>query len=318
VNLDRSEGGFTLVEMLIVIVISAVLMGGLVGGVMVAIRTYPENAGKLVQSHDAQLLASWLVPDVQSGGPASSAIDTGSGSSSGCTTGVDPSSSNALKLTWSGFDTPTTTFEADYRLVGLSSPFVLTRYFCQNSGPAISTIIGRNIATATAINPVGTNPNRVDVTVTDVGSSGSTFTIPTYSFTVSASRRSTQIPPPTPTTLPPATTTTTIPCQIATAAATPQPDHLTTDGTGHLQTNVAISLTTTGICTGLQLTIDTGNGTPPTVPLTSSAYGSTWTGTIAGNLYSWTAGTHPLTVVDSQSSVVPPTSTNPVTLQVSP
>ena len=55
---DRSESGFTLVELLIATVISGIIIAGIAGIMIVTLRTYPQSAARLSVSDNAQLLSS--------------------------------------------------------------------------------------------------------------------------------------------------------------------------------------------------------------------------------------------------------------------
>ena len=99
------EGGFTLVELLVTIVIMTVIIIGITAGLMVALKTYPSDATRLTQDESAQLLSTWLQADVLSAGPTYgpvgpptppvSGIDV-----SGTATACAGSLPTALRVTW--------------------------------------------------------------------------------------------------------------------------------------------------------------------------------------------------------------------------
>ena len=187
IRAGHGESGFTLVELLVVIVIGTIVMGGAATALIASSSNYMASATRLVQSHDAQLLSSWVVPDIISAGPNVGDIDTTSATNTtGCSGGVVVGSTNVLKLSWSDFVTAEP-FAASYRLEGL----MLVRYFCTNGSAPSRTVIGHNVQTAVA-KLVGQEIN-VAVTALVNGSA--------YSFSVSASHRTT-IPPSPTTTLP--------------------------------------------------------------------------------------------------------------------
>lgn len=62
----EDEGGFTFVELLVVIVVLGIVMSAITSALITVIRTAGGTADRMSQSHDAQLLSTWLVPDLQS------------------------------------------------------------------------------------------------------------------------------------------------------------------------------------------------------------------------------------------------------------
>ncbi len=71
---DRDESGFTLVELLVATVISGIIIGGIASILIVTLQSYPRSAAKLSASENAQLLSTWLLPDVQSADGAACGI----------------------------------------------------------------------------------------------------------------------------------------------------------------------------------------------------------------------------------------------------
>ena len=65
-----------------------------------------------------------------------------------------------------------------------------------------------------------------------------------------------------------------------------------------LTSDIAIALTSTGTCTGLQITFTPGSAGPSVVPLTAGAAGA-WSGSLSGSAYVWTKGTKTLNFTDS-------------------
>ena len=173
------EGGFTLIEMLMAIVISGIILGPIAATLLVGLRTSDETSNRLVGSNDAQMLSVWLTPDVQSAGGQSG--DVATSSNTDCS-GI----SNVLRLRWretSG--TTTTTYHAAYAISQSSGEWRLIRYLCVNSGSATTHVVARNLASSTAAS-ASANGTKVTVTVTEK----STPANPTgYTFTVSAHRR---------------------------------------------------------------------------------------------------------------------------------
>jgi prepilin-type N-terminal cleavage/methylation domain-containing protein len=211
---DRSEGGFTLIELLVAMTLTVLILAAVATSLIVTSGNYTASATRLIQSHNAQLLSSWLVADVASAGPNATDVDTAkTTSTTGCNGSVvsDGTHVNILKLAWSDFDTGTA-YAAAYRLEGSE----LVRYFCTSgSGPSL-TVVGRNVTSAAAT----VTAQEINVAVSVPVDSQP------YSFNVSASRRTKNVPlatttlPPATTTLPP-TTTTTLPPTTTTTTAGP-------------------------------------------------------------------------------------------------
>jgi hypothetical protein len=198
-SVDRSEGGFTLVEVLLATVISGLIIGGITTALIVSFRNYPRSASRLAQSNNPLLLSSWLVPDVQSAGWGSSTqaltdggpdIDTSAtGDTSGCLGGQsNPGGTNVVALRWSDADLGNL-FVADYRVVNSQ----LIRFYCTNATSPLQTVVGRDIAAypATNANLVGDSVVvHVQTTNGIAGAAcGGISQQACYSFNLSASRR---------------------------------------------------------------------------------------------------------------------------------
>src|SRR4051794_37335219 len=107
-----TEGGFTLIEMLIAISISALIFGVIGGAMILGFQTTGSSETVLNQSHDEQLLATRLPADAQSSDPGGA--DTASGTSWGCGGTPLPTSINILRLASTDLSTGVTSF-ASYR-----------------------------------------------------------------------------------------------------------------------------------------------------------------------------------------------------------
>ena len=178
----ESEDGFTLVEVLLAVVISAIIVGGIAGILIVTLESYPRSAARISLSDNAQLLSSYLVPDAQSAAWNAQGIDTGALTNiPGCSATPPPSSSNVVTLTWSQYDSQNVTYVAAYRQVDSE----LIRYFCKGGVLLNTTTVGRDIAPNGAVATQTVDSVNIAVRTVDlVNGSGSG-----YNFSVSAIRR---------------------------------------------------------------------------------------------------------------------------------
>lgn len=178
----RGEDGFTLIELLMSIVISGIIIAPLAAGVMVGLRTLGETSNRLSGSNDAQLLAAWITPDIQSAGNVAGDVVVAPTVNTECS-GV----ANRLRLKWRETQGGTTTnYVVAYAVVaGSEGRWFLTRFQCVNGGAATPHVILRNLASSTAASAT-VSGTKVTMTVTEA-------TDPTnpspYVFTISAYRR---------------------------------------------------------------------------------------------------------------------------------
>lgn len=181
-NRTRGEGGFTLVEMLMAIVVMGIIMGPLTAGVIVGLRTTDETANRLNGSNDAQILSVWLPPDIQSTGNQVGDVVYSPTVNTECS-----NVSNRLRLKWRETQGSTTTsYVVAYAVVaGTGGGWTLVRYQCINGAAATTHLVSRNLASSTATT-VTASGTKVTMTVTEKA----TPTDPTsYTFTVSGNRR---------------------------------------------------------------------------------------------------------------------------------
>lgn len=62
----RDEEGFTLIELVVAVAILGIIMSAVAGAFIVVVRTVGVTQERTSQSHDSQLLSTWLVADLQS------------------------------------------------------------------------------------------------------------------------------------------------------------------------------------------------------------------------------------------------------------
>lgn len=93
------------------------------------------------------------------------------------------------------------------------------------------------------------------------------------------------------------------PCVATAPALSPNPVSLQ-GNSGKLRSDVSVTVTTTGSCSGLGISYSDGN-TTLTAPLVANGAGTTWTGTISSDRApggGWTAGSRPVTVTGASNA----------------
>lgn len=138
---DRArDAGFTLIEVLIVLG----LMPILVGGISVAIITiYQDQRGvstRLSDSHDAQITSAYFVRDVQQGTSVSTAT-TPLCAPSGVVT------AQLVGLSWQPSGAPKTS--VTYAVTSVGSGSALVRYDCTGAAAAATTTVSHSVSTTT-------------------------------------------------------------------------------------------------------------------------------------------------------------------------
>jgi prepilin-type N-terminal cleavage/methylation domain-containing protein len=132
-----AEQGFTLIEMLIALTVTAIVTGTIATALVVTFRTVGAANDQVAQSHDAQNLSFWLLPDLQSLGPTPSPDTTHtSGPSPNHCTGSAPGGTYVVNMSWTDTSPPGVTYQADYFTAADSSgQLVLNRYYCSTANP---------------------------------------------------------------------------------------------------------------------------------------------------------------------------------------
>jgi prepilin-type N-terminal cleavage/methylation domain-containing protein len=191
-SLLRNDRGFTLVELLLVIVILGVIVVPLGTGLEVMLRNEGGVATRLSESHDAQIAASYFGIDALSA-DVSGTVASGGNSDTRCD---GPGTTPIVRFAWTQYNASNTV--TSYSLVayatesGSGSRYTMTRRMCQGttyqtlSGVPVSSVyISHNLPTLTSWSlshtscPEGFKTMTLGVTET----SG-------YSFTASGTRRS--------------------------------------------------------------------------------------------------------------------------------
>jgi prepilin-type N-terminal cleavage/methylation domain-containing protein len=199
---SSQEQGFTLVELLIAIAVSALIISALVFGFITTMRGTASAHDRFVASNGNHSLATYFTSDVQSANATT--VSTDPTANSGCST-TEAGTTNVVRLQW--FEKPTSTeikaFSVSYRTRKVGSVWQLVRYACSGSGTSTTAaaILGAAIPasqvmvselydpTATPSHPtVATNTGR-EVTLTVFSAIAQDETEP-YEYTVSANLRS--------------------------------------------------------------------------------------------------------------------------------
>jgi prepilin-type N-terminal cleavage/methylation domain-containing protein len=138
---DR-EGGFTLIELMMVAAILGIVAVAITSGLIVGMRTFAGTDNKVVSSTDAQFVSVYLPADLQSVGeePGSVTADPGHTSSPGgvnfaaavipgddCVPGNSGTDTNILKLRWTD---ALGDKAAVYRVVNHNGEWQMLRYVC--------------------------------------------------------------------------------------------------------------------------------------------------------------------------------------------
>lgn len=141
------DAGFTLPELLITIAILSIVMVALAGAFIAVVKTNQTTNDRIGQSHDAQLVANYLVQDAQSA--------NGAGVSTTALCGA--SGTVVLSLTWSAMDSSfnQSSRSVSYTLSGPAGGQTLTRWTCGGPGGSAHTTVSHNVLSVAA--PTCTN-----------------------------------------------------------------------------------------------------------------------------------------------------------------
>jgi len=128
------DGGFTLIEVIIVLVILGIVMSSLSLALSVALRTNPDNQSRIDDARATRSLATWLSYDVSSTPPfvgekAQGGIVTGAANDCG------GPGSNLLHLKWVEARPTLVTYVASYRFVQVDGIGEIVRVSCKRLGP---------------------------------------------------------------------------------------------------------------------------------------------------------------------------------------
>ena len=165
--IEARDAGFTLPEMLIVVMMTGVVAVVIAATVIVSFRTFPDVEDRADTAITLQGLTTWLPPDVDSANPGQ--FDTSASAPSGCT-GADPGV-NLLRLNWeeTAFG-KTTSYVASYRFVVSGLNYRIKRVSCSGTSALgvaqFRDVTGALPATAPTVTPRDTDADGLDDTVT--------------------------------------------------------------------------------------------------------------------------------------------------------
>jgi prepilin-type N-terminal cleavage/methylation domain-containing protein len=152
-----ADGGFTLIELTVTVVIMTIILGALTMGVVTLLRTTGVTTDRLVGSHDAQLLTEWITTDIQSSASAPNVL---TGTKPGCIddASLPASGVNVAQMTWTDRSTGLV-YHAAYRTerinAGPPAVWYLVRYFCQQGQPSTHFPVVRGLADGSVSRWVG-------------------------------------------------------------------------------------------------------------------------------------------------------------------
>jgi prepilin-type N-terminal cleavage/methylation domain-containing protein len=290
---QRSDEGFTLIELIISVVITSFITLVIASCIIVGLKTTDATAARLAESHDAQMLSTYLVADVQSA--SESGVNTAAGTSSGCGPAGDEGSytsdSNVLRFSWTQTEpAPAVDYTASYRLAKNSSTgeWQLRRNACKDGAAATSTVVARQLADPSTSPPV--------VDISHLPAISLTLTEPSgYKFTVEAIRRT-----------PPVSPLPAVPwaCTVQSALASPDPAFRTSAAPGDLAANLSVEVQSGGDCPSLTLVVDPGGSAPYNKNLNESPNGSGhWIANISRTTGVWTDGDKSFPITQSSTVI---------------
>jgi prepilin-type N-terminal cleavage/methylation domain-containing protein len=183
----RSESGFTLIELMLVIAILGFIALPLTAAIVVGVRTTSATSNRITSTHDAQIVDRYLPADLQSTGNGASDLVITATVTPACP-GVP--TGNLLQLHWTQQTDgagSTASYAVQYvitRSSGLSE-WQLIRYYCVNNVLIAQTVLARNLRDGAA---GSVTQNGARVTVTLVSGTAVNDSTP-YTYSISGTRR---------------------------------------------------------------------------------------------------------------------------------
>lgn len=159
----RPDGGFTLIEILIVMSILGLIIGTLSATFVVIVRTSPSTELRVDDARSTRGLATWLSHDTTSAPPyyisdPKGWIDTTTGGSCPGSSGA-----NLVEFSWREEGFTTQTFYANYRYVANGAEATVVRYSCSTTSSTTRLNLTSGLDPIdppdVVLNKVGTAPN---------------------------------------------------------------------------------------------------------------------------------------------------------------
>ncbi|MFP5488718.1 MAG: type II secretion system protein [Acidimicrobiia bacterium] len=136
---QRRDGGFTLVEALIVVTVLGLIVTTLAGAFMVIVRTTPSAEIRVDDARSTRGLATWLSHDTTSTPPYDTYHPQGWIDVSPTRNDCVADGENILHLTWvENSVSAVTTFHVSYRYVVSGGTGSVVRYACSSAGDSRS------------------------------------------------------------------------------------------------------------------------------------------------------------------------------------
>lgn len=178
----------TLIELIIALVLTVTLVGAAGAAFSASIQNQKDTGTSFGDSHDAQLVETYMPVDIQSTGSALTDVDStfSTAMASGCTGSVPATSTNLLKLTWTAAGV---SYTVDYRIEpegNLTPPtsWKLVRYACDSAHAGVTKTldVSHEVLAPTPAWPASVVTCGSRVTVTMRQASG-------YTYNIAANRR---------------------------------------------------------------------------------------------------------------------------------
>jgi prepilin-type N-terminal cleavage/methylation domain-containing protein len=161
-----NDSGFSLVELMLVIVVLGVITVPLANVILGALRQTDQSAGRLAESHDAQLSAAYWAADVASVGTRSTldpldpwlqpSVETGEAYNTGLfPCGTAETSPSVVRFAWDDVVGPATTtlVVVAYVAIPAGARFELHRLRCNGSTttPATNVVLAHDLVAAPTV-----------------------------------------------------------------------------------------------------------------------------------------------------------------------